>query len=327
MKNLKPFLLGSLAGCGAMFLALQYHVVQSHDGLQLVPRAPQVSLGLAWADIRHWDAETWAERPEVARALVAHGSSDLISESVARAIADSSAPDAGTIDQLRSLLNGSMSSEFDAPLFEEDRGRDSGQTDDDLMIPFMQGTRGSEWGDPFTMNGSRSRTGSHTDTGFSDLDDVISEETERRTQDRYARQTDHTPFDPFSQVDSAWQSRRSPETSAESRRRDTTILEDLLFSDDDDTNAPAASMDSAMRQSRFDSLTRALDSRASQALDLAGSDLRDNSSPSPGGTNRYAREIEGPAGWTMGNDRESSVPHAVRALRDGFDPFNDSFSQ
>lgn len=328
MKNLKPFLLGSIAGCGAMFMALQYHVVQSHDGLQLIPRTPQVSLGLAWADVREWDAETWTERPELARALVAHGSSDLISESVARAIANSSDPDSGTIGQLRDLLNGSMSSEFDAPLFDDDRRRQHGERrDDDLTIPFMQGNRDSDWGDLFTSDRDQSRNDiadrSQTGTGFSDLDDVISEEQERRAENHSSRQADRSSFDGFSQVDGSWGFEPQPSTDADTRRRDTTILEDLLFSDDEPTGASPAPMDSAMRSSRFDSFTRALDSRASQALDRAQSEFFGNTGTSWNNAHENAGNDNGFADWTIRRNEEKEVPHAVRALRDGFDPFNE----
>ncbi len=330
MKNLKPFLIGSVVGCGVMFVALQYHVVHSHDGLQLIPRAPQANLGLAWADVREWDAATWAERPELARALVAHGSSDLISESVAREIANSADPDSGTIGRLRSLLNDSMSSEFDAPLFEQDdSGRFGDHRDDSLAIPFPQESRNQEWGDLFTLDGDSARTnladGSRTrhgqpSTGFADLDDVIAdeEETERLSQDRFLRLSERPRNDPFSEAESSWRSRsgsdRSSRTDADSRARTTTILEDLLFSEDE-SSVPEPGMDSAMRNSRFDSVTRALESRASRALDRASSDFfyQDHSAGSgaeaPQGT--VTRTVPSP----------NTIPHAVRALRDGFDPF------
>ncbi len=84
---------------------LQFHVVRSHDGFQFVPRTPQHSLGLAYADIRNWNASQWTDRPELARALMAHGSSGLIAESVADSLADSVSSESATMDQLRSFLN------------------------------------------------------------------------------------------------------------------------------------------------------------------------------------------------------------------------------
>ena len=217
MKNTKPFLLGCMAGCSAMFVALQYHVVQSHDGLQLIPRAPQAALGLAWADVREWDAATWTDRPELARALVAHGSSDLITESVAREIVDSADPDSGTMSRLRSLLNDSMSSDLEAPLFEQDDSASLERRRGSLAIPFPHETRNEDWGDLFSDRGrSRADLADRSDTrfddantGFADLDDVISEENERQFEDRFARPSERRRRSPFSQADSFWPNNRS----------------------------------------------------------------------------------------------------------------------
>lgn len=119
MGKAKPFLFGSLLGASTMFVALQYHVVRSHDGLQLVPRTPQHSLGLAYADIRQWNAEQWTDRTELARALMAHGAGDLIAQSVADTLADSVSADSATLDQLRSFFNKPATDESaqDAGLF------------------------------------------------------------------------------------------------------------------------------------------------------------------------------------------------------------------
>jgi hypothetical protein len=105
MSKAKPFLFGTALGASAMFFSLQYHVVHSHDGFQVIPRTPQQSIGLAYTDIRGWTPSQWTDRPELARALMAHGSSDLIAESVASTLADSVTEDSSTLDELRSFLN------------------------------------------------------------------------------------------------------------------------------------------------------------------------------------------------------------------------------
>lgn len=161
MSKAKPFLFGSLLGASAMFVAMQYHVVRSHDGFQLVPRTPQASLGLAFADIREWDANKWTDRPELARALMAHGSTDLISQSVAENLADTVATESATLDQLRSFLNNSSDTGSAAdnemfrlpdlkPLKPNDQDAKSG--DEDLFtIPFPREVKKPEVADPFRM--------------------------------------------------------------------------------------------------------------------------------------------------------------------------------
>lgn len=101
----KPYIVGAALGASAMFFALQYHVVHSHDGFQIIPRTPQQSLGLAYTDIRSWSPSQWTDRPELARALMAHGSSDLIADSVASTLADQVSEDSHGLDELRSFLN------------------------------------------------------------------------------------------------------------------------------------------------------------------------------------------------------------------------------
>jgi hypothetical protein len=105
MSKAKPFLIGTALGASAMFVALQYHVVHTHNGFQILPRAPQQSVGLAYADIRNWTPSQWTDRPELARALMAHGSSDLISASVSKTLADSVSEDSSTLEELRAFLN------------------------------------------------------------------------------------------------------------------------------------------------------------------------------------------------------------------------------
>lgn len=105
MSNAKPYLFGAVLGASAMYVALQYHVVHSHDGFQMVPRTPQHSVGLAYADVRNWSPSQWTDRPELARALMAHGASDLISESVANSLADIVTDENSTLDQLRTFLD------------------------------------------------------------------------------------------------------------------------------------------------------------------------------------------------------------------------------
>lgn len=159
MSKAKPLLFGAALGASAMFFAQQYHVVHSHDGVQVVPRTPQLSLGLAYVDIRNWTPSQWVDRPEVARAVMAHGSGDLISESVATSLADRVTEDSSTLDELRGFLNGAKAKKSSAGddeslgLPTDDAGAESGRkegSDNDLFrIPFPQDARTKVPADPF----------------------------------------------------------------------------------------------------------------------------------------------------------------------------------
>ncbi|MFK7818423.1 MAG: hypothetical protein AB8G99_06880 [Planctomycetaceae bacterium] len=80
MSALKPFILGSLLSATAVYVSLQYHVVHSNDGFYLVPRTPQASLGLAYADVRDMSKEDIAALPELARAMSAQEARKLLAK-------------------------------------------------------------------------------------------------------------------------------------------------------------------------------------------------------------------------------------------------------
>ena len=80
MSGFKPFVAGALAGAAVLYGSLQYHVVRSNDGFFVVPRAPQASLGLAYADLRNMSAEELARRPELARAMAADSARQLLAD-------------------------------------------------------------------------------------------------------------------------------------------------------------------------------------------------------------------------------------------------------
>lgn len=78
MSKAKPFLIGAFAGAALVYVSLQFHLVRADDGVYLVPRAPQASLGLAYADIREMSAEQLQSVPELARAMAAQENRDLL---------------------------------------------------------------------------------------------------------------------------------------------------------------------------------------------------------------------------------------------------------
>lgn len=158
MSKAKPLLFGAALGASAMFFAQQYHVVHSHDGLQVVPRTPQLSLGLAYVDIRNWTPSQWVDRSEVARAVMAHGSGDLISESVATTLADRVTEDSSTLDELRGFLNSAKAKKspdgnddigFPAEDADSEADKREGSDNDLFRIPFPQDARTKLPADPF----------------------------------------------------------------------------------------------------------------------------------------------------------------------------------
>lgn len=302
----KPYIVGAALGASTMFFALQYHVIHSHDGLQIVPRTPQQSPGLAYVDIRHWTPSQWTDRPELARALMAHGSSDLIAESVASSLADTISEDAHGLDELRSFLNETRTKIEEgaddlltSPLTED--SADTAQTprlknlggSDVVGIPFPKDAKTKPPADPFrspsdeheaNVPGTMANAGRTTDVA------ARSEVPPKATTKPHSgsRFTADDVIDGFERLESSpargsGSSRRSGSTD-----RSASVLEqgqkaaDLLFGEDSDSragktsgNATPANQEKNLQKppseadSMFEEVTSQLENRAQDALNRA----------------------------------------------------------
>ena len=83
MIGLKPLLAGLVLGSGGMYFAHQYHVLNSSDGVIVVPRAETTSIADVYADIRGWSPEKWADSPQISAALLKDGRTDLMTRETA----------------------------------------------------------------------------------------------------------------------------------------------------------------------------------------------------------------------------------------------------
>ncbi len=75
-------LFGMVVGGGAMVFAHRYHVVNTVDGVIVVPRLQTASLSTAWADVRGWDASHWQDYPDLSAAMIADGHADAMRPTV-----------------------------------------------------------------------------------------------------------------------------------------------------------------------------------------------------------------------------------------------------
>jgi hypothetical protein len=312
MSKAKPFLIGALIGAAAVFVALQYHVVRSHDGFQLVPRTPQHSIGLAFADVRGWEAEDWTDRPELARALFAHGSSDLISQSVTQSLAETVTSDSATMDQLRQLLDETPSTRRDENnsflrLPEASPGNATSDQSGGFTIPFPSEAKRTE-SDPF-------RIADAADTA------PRTAAPAERSADRFREQSDEFH-------ESRTGSRKS------STQRDAAAVEQLIFGDQPPANVssrqPVPRSEETEELAPFENVTSELESRARSALLRAQSSLSDSARISAqeaaAGTDRFVRErVNNGTAAMFRKDREpvrqTRDADSLQKLRDNFDPF------
>jgi|GEM_PF-5987668 len=82
MFGIRPFLFGLLVGAGGGLFAANYHVVNTAQGVVVVPRTQRPPLRSSYVDIRSWGHAMWVNHPEVTQALVADGRSSLIGENL-----------------------------------------------------------------------------------------------------------------------------------------------------------------------------------------------------------------------------------------------------
>ncbi len=347
MSNAKPYLFGVVLGASAMYVALQYHVVHSHDGFQMVPRTPQHSVGLAYADVRNWSPSQWTDRPELARALMAHGSSDLISESVAGSLADSVTEENSTLDQLRSFLDKST----------RDGADDSAEgllkipsstlkpldlnpgTDDDLTrIPFPQDAKNKTAGDPFrvaqgdnatTFPGSEMQSTS-PDVGTSRFSaaDVI----EGLRHDVGSRVDSVSGAAPLSTT--AKTAPGTKATDAMTTSQQAQAMEDRIFGSSSDRPASAAkvqnSASTSASDSMFEEVSTQLENRAQAALNRANGvasaktgSAADEVTDASNGYPRQRTEKSAPdlAKSVIENETVKNTTTSSDTLPDKFDPF------
>ena len=347
MSNAKPYLFGVVLGASAMYVALQYHVVHSHDGFQMVPRTPQHSVGLAYADVRNWSPSQWTDRPELARALMAHGSSDLISESVANSLTDSVTEENSTLDQLRSFLDKSVQDGADnnaegllnipASTLKQ-LNLNPGADDDLTRIPFPQDAKNEIAADPFRVAqgtnppaapapGVQSISPVAGTSRFSAADVI-----EGLREDVGSRVDSVSAAAPQSAI-----AKKAPGTTAMDARttsQQAQAMEDRIFGRSTGSSTSAAQVpDSAgtsTNDSMFEEISTQLENRAQAALNRAnGAVATKAGSPaseaaaSSSGYPRQRMEQSAPdsAKSTIKSGAVGNTPQSSDALLDRFDPF------
>lgn len=305
MSKTRPFLIGTALGASAMFFSLQYHVVHSPTGLQVIPRSPQQSIGLAYADVRNWSPTQWADRPELARALMANGSGELIASSVADSLSGGTPEESTTLDELRSFLNKSRVDLVRSTLAtsskanpEDSSDRDSTTNDHEDLgqpIPFPSDAGSSPIADPF-QRPSSAATSAQKPSRFSDT-----EVLEGLAQPR---------------------SKSSGSSRGNSLIDQALEVERKIFGDQEDSQETSATPESTSRKAPaplFEEVTTALENQAQQMLDEIRNSNTSRSSvatsiDSPANFNRSSTSRTEPT--TVPATPEPSVPAS-----DDFDPF------
>lgn len=291
MKKFKPFLIGAVAGSLVMFVSLQFHLIRSEDGFRLVPRTPQPSLGLFFVDLRGWTPEDYADRPELARALVAHGDTDLVASSVSDRLLDGVSEDGSTLDTLRGLMNESDSfGGLQVPSgistgLEGEAGSDTLKEFPELLpILFNRDAKKPDANRIAQADDMRSDMDSRDDRGLPSTDQIfgptngedrVAAEQPLGNFRQPARQAVE-PVDPFRESDSASVSEspthsQLPFTASE----ESDLISDMLFGEDDDVPVTDSGTSAGWQDTIAKSRDQFTDSVRSEVASRAGG-LADN---------------------------------------------------
>lgn len=86
MFGIKTFLSGLMLGSVTSLLAMQFHVINTNDGMIVLPRVSRPPLRSTYVDVRKWSLSMWRQHPDVAKAAVMYGRPDLLGDGVLNSI-------------------------------------------------------------------------------------------------------------------------------------------------------------------------------------------------------------------------------------------------
>lgn len=331
MSKAKPFLFGTALGASAMFVALQYHVVHSHDGFQMIPRTPQQSVGLAYADIRSWSPSQWTDRPELARALMAHGASDLISESVTNTLADSVSEENSTLEELRAFLNKSESGKASEGASDRPDQSATGSSgvpdkktpDNDLFrIPFPQDAKTEDPADPFRVARTAVKEQPLPTSGsrFSTAD-VLEGLNDDPAQKSTVERTAATPS-----------AAATPAKSGKSVAEQAQEMENRIFRTGSKAVGkplPESGSNSDAAESMFEDVSTQLENRAQEALNRAKQVVSEKTDAAAAGSagssesfiRSHMKEVIPDSAKSSPNADSGDTPKSATSILKDFDPF------
>lgn len=88
MRRLMTFAMGMVVGGALLYVALQYHIIHSKQGLHLIPKA-SATLAKTYVDIRQFTIADWTRNTDVALALTNANQVELIESAPGDALQNS----------------------------------------------------------------------------------------------------------------------------------------------------------------------------------------------------------------------------------------------
>ena len=77
MRRLMTFVAGVLAGGALLWVALHYHVINTQQGLRLIPKV-EIGLSQTYVDTRRFTVADWTNHPDLVRAVIDADQGELV---------------------------------------------------------------------------------------------------------------------------------------------------------------------------------------------------------------------------------------------------------
>ena len=85
MSRLGSTLFGVAIGAGLVYGALNYHVLRTEEGVELVPKL-SANFDDIYLDVRTYGVADWADHDQVARAVVKSGKDHILKDAATRSV-------------------------------------------------------------------------------------------------------------------------------------------------------------------------------------------------------------------------------------------------
>lgn len=85
MSRLGSTLTGVVLGGGLVYGALNYHVLRTPEGVELVPKL-SATFSDTYLDVRQYGVSEWADHDQVTRAIVKSGKDHILKDSATRSV-------------------------------------------------------------------------------------------------------------------------------------------------------------------------------------------------------------------------------------------------
>lgn len=87
MSRLGALVTGVVVGGGLVYGSLNYHVLRTDEGLEMVPKA-EATFSDTYLDVRNFGVSDWADHEQVAHAVLKAGKDHILKDAAAHSVSE-----------------------------------------------------------------------------------------------------------------------------------------------------------------------------------------------------------------------------------------------